>query len=252
MRRLSDSDCLIQCFCGSSTADGLNNLECSHCGYYVHGACYRISSGPVVCGPCSIALDQPCSDPRTQDWYLNQSKLSPAQREDHQNRALVDRLILALSTGEHIRYFGDHKSISHVYLRIKFNIDATLAEKLFQLAVCEEILLVDPDDGSVQFNQKLDRPPDLKHPDESCKLPKLKFEDKTQSDTERDDEEETEDSLPPLNVQLVEGDDRLDPSDPDDNDENSNQKEILKKVFEVCKSNVCFLFISCLICYTYI
>ena len=194
----------------------------------------RISTGPVVCGPCSIALDQPCSDPRTQAWYLNQTKLSPAQREEHQNRALVDRLVLALSHGEHIRYFGERKNISHVYLRIKFNIDETLAEKLFQLAVCEEILLVNPDDGSVQFNQKVEHAPEVKLLDESYKVPKLKFENKNPSDDENDDNEvneDTEGSLPPLNVELVEGDDSLDPSD--DDDESGNQEDTSKKVFKV-------------------
>lgn len=196
-----------------------------------------MTSGPVLCAPCSISLQQPCSDPKAQAWYLNQPNLDESEREDFQNRALVNRLVLALSHGEHVRYFGEQKNISLVYLRLKFNIDKALAEKLFGIAVNEQILLVDPDDGSVQFNECKDYSPDLKPAKEQ--KPHLKAE--KHSDEEEDSPQtlgggDSSSQTQAAPVEMLEISPEVEPEDSDcededdEEEESSSEQSFLKKV----------------------
>ena len=142
---------LIQCYCGSSTPDGLYNLECESCKYFVHGACYKKEVGPIVCAPCSLQYNKSCSYP----GILSVHPLSGSTRdtEELKYQGLQARLLLALSQGEHTRFFGSNGTLSVLYLKVKFNLDDLVAKKLMQI-VCEQGIFQDGSSGelTVDYN----------------------------------------------------------------------------------------------------
>ena len=185
MRKLSEDRSLIQCYCGSTTPDLHNNLECQTCGFFVHGACYRSEQSPVTCAPCSLVHQTACSDPGVISWYRDLNKMSLEEHEEYQYNGLLARLVSALSKGEHTTFFGSagpKKPLTYMFLRIKFNIDQALAQKLFQSALEKGILRYEPD-GTVEF--KADEPEEalLSKPSRT----ELKPEDSEDGDFNEDD-----------------------------------------------------------------
>ena len=142
---------LIQCYCGSSTPDGLYNLECESCKYFVHGACYKKEVGPIVCAPCSLQYNKSCSYPGILSVYPLSGSILDTEELKYQG--LQARLLLALSQGEHTRFFGSNGTLSILYLKVKFNLDDLVAEKLMKI-VCEKGIFQDGSSGelTVDYN----------------------------------------------------------------------------------------------------
>ena len=142
---------LIQCYCGSSTPDGLYNLECESCKYFVHGACYKKEVGPIVCAPCSLQYNKSCSYPGILSVYPHSGSILDTEELKYQG--LQARLLLALSQGEHTRFFGSNGTLSILYLKVKFNLDDLVAEKLMKI-VCEKGIFQDGSSGelTVDYN----------------------------------------------------------------------------------------------------